>query len=102
MRVNKFLAQMAVDWMDKDNRKRLKKVTRQQGPNFTYDINYAGDKDFHHCFDLLKVDESKRLNRLLSTSMAELMFSEFAKTTTPMPPFSVRQVMTWPSLITIW
>ena len=50
MRVNKFLAQMAVDWMDKDNRKRLKKVTRQQGPNFTYDINYAGDKDFSSLF----------------------------------------------------
>lgn len=55
---------MAVDWMDKDNRKRLKKVTPQQGPNFTYDINYAGDKDFHHCFDLLKADDNKRLNRL--------------------------------------
>ncbi|OPZ35027.1 MAG: acetyl esterase [Tenericutes bacterium ADurb.BinA155] len=64
MRINKFMTDLLVLWMTKDNRKRRKKVKPMTGPGFWYDIPYKGDQDDQHRFDLMLADPSKRLHRL--------------------------------------
>src|SRR5574344_933848 len=64
MRINKFMTDLLVLWMTKDNRKRRKVVKPEIGPGFWYDIPYKGDQDDQHRFDLMLADPNKRLHRL--------------------------------------